>query len=112
MVGIAMVAALSAMPGAARMNFIAGLGELSLPIYLAHMVAAAIVRMVLVHAHVMNLPVHLVLGTSTGIAAPVALFVVANRLGIPGVFRWGKGKRRVAKSAKVRNIAAILTPAQ
>ncbi len=87
--GIAMVFALSAMPGARRAGFVAELGELSLPIYVAHSVATALVRMALLRAGVANLSVHLALGVLVGMLAPAALFVAAKRLGIPGLFRWG-----------------------
>jgi fucose 4-O-acetylase-like acetyltransferase len=64
------------------------LGQLSMEIYLAHVLAYAGARIVLSRAFgVTSAPVHVVVGTLVGIGAPVALALMVERLRIPFVFR-------------------------
>lgn len=68
-------------------------GELTLPIYVAQVIAAAAMRVALVKAlHVHQLSIHLLLGTIAGLAAPVAMDVMARRVGFNYLFTFGSQK--------------------
>ncbi|WP_181969856.1 acyltransferase family protein [Paraburkholderia sp. DHOC27] len=56
------------------------LGLASMPIYLAHILAGSGARIALLHIHVENVYLHLLVGVACGIAFPLALYFVAGRL--------------------------------
>ncbi len=58
------------------------LGNASMAVYVAHVIFSAGTRIVLSLANVSNLPVHVVLGTLSGVCGPLLLFMAARRLGI------------------------------
>ena len=66
------------------------LGELTLPIYVAQVIAAAAARVALQKVlHVHELWIHLVVGTVAGLAVPVLLDVLARRVGFNYLFSFG-----------------------
>jgi fucose 4-O-acetylase-like acetyltransferase len=68
---------------------LASCGRLSLVIYLAHILAASGMRIVLQKLlHVDNLATHLILGTLAGITGPMALDWAAKRVGVTCLFAW------------------------
>jgi peptidoglycan/LPS O-acetylase OafA/YrhL len=63
------------------------LGELSLPIYIVHLLPTVLVpRILLKLGHVNSMPVHIAAGMLVGLGAPLALVWTARRLGIPFLF--------------------------
>jgi uncharacterized membrane protein YcfT len=76
------------------------LGALTLPIFVAHVIVAAGVRVALLKgAHVQNLGVHLLLGTLLGLAIPVILEAAARRVGFDYLFAFGTTKSEGRKAA-------------
>lgn len=65
---------------------LAGVGERSLEIFLAHIVATAGTRVALVAAGVHDLVPHLLLGLLAGLVFPIGLWWLGERLGIKGLF--------------------------
>jgi fucose 4-O-acetylase-like acetyltransferase len=85
-----------------RLRFVELWGVLSLEIYVAHVIAAASVRIVLRQAFGVTEPLlHLVLGTGISIYAPILLAYLCERIGFPYVFTlsqsrlqpWRRGSR-------------------
>ena len=74
-------------------GLLAPIGRRSLEIYLAHIVAASGIRILLLETGVDNLAVHLVVGVTFGVLAPMALAAAAKRLG----WEWVFGVPRVLK---------------
>jgi hypothetical protein len=81
--GIALVVLLSKLIAGSLGEFVAYLGRLSLPIYLAHVIAASGVRIIM---HKMGVPhdvtVYILGGVVAGLGAPIALYVVLARLNL------------------------------
>jgi fucose 4-O-acetylase-like acetyltransferase len=74
---------------------LAWLGELTLPIFLAHVIVAGIVRVGLVRfAHVSAFGANLLLGSLAGLAVPVFMDVISKRIGFNYLFAWGEGKSK------------------
>jgi len=68
-------------------------GMLSLEIYVAHVMAAAIIRIVLQRAFGFSEPLlHFVLGTGVGIYAPILLAYISQRSGIPYAFTLSRSR--------------------
>ena len=77
------------------------LGELTLPIYVAQVIAAAAARVALQKVlHVHQLAVHLVVGTAVGIAVPVILESLARRIGFNYLFAFGATAPAAKKPVK------------
>lgn len=68
------------------LRLISFLGQRSLEIFLAHIVGASGIRIVLSRAGVEAPLAHLVIGTAVGLAAPLVLWWLARKLGIRGLF--------------------------
>ncbi len=68
------------------------IGSQSLPIFVAHVIAAAVTRTVLLKAGVTTFWPHLVAGLVAGIGGPIVLALVVQKLRIPFVFtaKWPK----------------------
>ena len=66
--------------GGKAMRALAYAGERSMPIFLAHVIFQAAVRVVLLKFGITSLPVHLILGTTAGLILPIILNDVAIRL--------------------------------
>jgi fucose 4-O-acetylase-like acetyltransferase len=79
------------------MRWLQVLGRLSLEIYVAHMLATAGMRILLVRLGITSVPLHVVLGTVVGVGFPVVLAVSANAVGFPYLFRWPALKRSEQK---------------
>jgi len=63
------------------------LGQLSMPIYLAHVIAAAAVRILMQKfVGVTDFSIHLILGMVVGLTIPVMLYKAANRFGLHAIF--------------------------
>jgi fucose 4-O-acetylase-like acetyltransferase len=62
-------------------------GTFSLEIYLAHILAAAAVRVLLLKLHVTQWWIHLPAGLIVGVLAPLALAVICRKVRIPLLFR-------------------------
>lgn len=90
-----------------RWRFVGILGERSLPIYLAHTIAAAGCRIVLQRAAgVDDALVHVVAGTLAGLLGPLALVWFCDRVGFHYAFAWPAG--RGAGEARATTPAAVL----
>ena len=71
----------------AKFGFIKLWGLLSLEIYVAHVMAAAAIRIVLQRVFGISSPsLHLLLGIAVGMYAPIVLAYVCQRVGLPYVF--------------------------
>lgn len=82
------------------------LGERSLEIFVAHTIATAGTRVILLRvAHVTDPTLHLVLGIAAGILAPLILHRIATRLGWRFIFEWPGRPARAASAASVRPTA-------
>jgi fucose 4-O-acetylase-like acetyltransferase len=66
---------------------VAAPGRNSLAIFLAHIIAAAGSRILLVRLGVDDVVVHLVVGTAMGVGGPMLLLTMANRVGFPYLFQ-------------------------
>lgn len=73
---------------------LAPIGRRSLEVFLAHIVVASGTRILLAQAGIADLAVHLVLGVALGVLVPIALAVVAERLGWGWVFGLPSALRR------------------
>lgn len=62
------------------------LGELSMPIYLAHIIFASGLRIVLVKLGIDDPSIHVLLGTLVGLVGPIALFYVSKTLRFNSLF--------------------------
>jgi fucose 4-O-acetylase-like acetyltransferase len=79
--GIFLVLQLSCLlPANAFGRAIEVLGQASMPIYLAHVLATAGVRILLLKLHVTNVPVHVVAGLVLGVLLPLVMYYVLYRL--------------------------------
>ena len=68
-------------------HYLVAIGKASLPIYVAHILATAACRMVLIGVfHTRHLPTHLFLGTAAGVAFPFLLDHLARRYRIKYLF--------------------------
>ncbi|KVE26560.1 acyltransferase [Burkholderia singularis] len=67
--------------GQSRPSWLERIGFASMPIYLAHILATAGARIVLVKLGITNVGVHLALGTLAGVVAPMVLYALALRSG-------------------------------
>lgn len=80
------------------------LGHLSLPIYVAQVIAAAAARVALQKVlHVHQLGPHLIVGTVAGLAVPVALEVIAQRIGFNYLFTFGSTTGTVKKTRQINS---------
>ena len=71
-------------------------GMLSLEIYVAHVMAAAIIRIVLQRAFGFSGPLlHFVVGTGIGIYAPIMLAYFCQRIGVPYAFTLSRSRLQV-----------------
>lgn len=71
-----------------RIDFVKQWGILSLEIYVAHTIASASLRILLQHFFGVTEPIaHLILGTSIGIYAPIALYRICQRSWLRYIFR-------------------------
>jgi len=90
LVGFLGIAATLALSNALfRLNlcrFLLGWGRLSLEIFVAHTIFSAGVREFLLRLHVTNVAVHVIAGVAVGVAGPILLVSVANRLKMRFVF--------------------------
>ncbi|MET0553689.1 MAG: acyltransferase family protein [Vicinamibacteria bacterium] len=69
-------------------------GRLSLPIFVAHTLASAGVRMALARGlHLGWWPLHVAAGIAAGLLLPVRLARLVERAGVPGVFTWPARRR-------------------
>lgn len=59
---------------------LAALGQLTMPIYLTHVIFSAVARLVLVRAGIEGVAVHLVIGTAVGLVGPLVLVWLARQL--------------------------------
>lgn len=85
---------------AGRAAWLLRLGELSLPVYVAHTLGTAAARIVLSKgAHVDNLAVHVVVGMAAGLALPLALHTVARRARFRYLFTLPAPEQRAAAPA-------------
>lgn len=62
-------------------------GSRSLEIYVAHVIAIAAARIVLVHLGIRSIPLHLVAGMLAGVLGPLALQLAVRRAKLPSPFR-------------------------
>lgn len=67
------------------------LGQLSMPIYLTHVLATAGMRIFLMRLHISSLPVHVVAGVIAGIALPVLAYYVLYKLKLERWFGMSSG---------------------
>jgi len=85
--GTVMVVCVSVLLANREVRLMADLGRRSLEIYLLHTVAAGAARVALIKVlGVTNVPVHLLVGTVVGVAAPVVFVYILDRWKIPGLF--------------------------
>jgi len=87
----ALIAAFARSDGRARtgVSWLARLGQESLPIYVAHTLASAGTRIVLLRVlHVDSPIVHVVAGTVFGLAFPMMLVALCRRIGFRYAFAW------------------------
>lgn len=71
-----------------KIPFVKEWGSLSLEIYLAHVIAAAILRILLQKVLGITEPIaHLFLGTMVGIYVPIAFYIICQRIGFRYMFR-------------------------
>lgn len=82
---LAMAMAASRTP---RLNLLRTWGRASLQIFLAHTLASAGARIVLVKLGVHDIATHLVLGTLVGVAGPLLLAKLVEQHRVPYVFSW------------------------
>lgn len=88
---VATVALAMLMSRATKFSFVKLWGVLSLEIYVGHVIAAAVMRIVLQRAFGVAGPlVHGILGTGVGLYAPILLAYTSRRLMIPYVFTFGR----------------------
>jgi fucose 4-O-acetylase-like acetyltransferase len=89
LLGIASVFALAMLLVRWRITFgLTYLGQMSLEIYLAHVLAYAGTRIVLLRVlHITSMPIHLVSGLIVGLGLPVVLAIIAKRYKFPYLFR-------------------------
>ena len=88
-VGIAgLTSAAIALVQLVEVPWLAYLGRISLQIYLAHVIALAAARIILLRVfHVEDLAAHLLLGTAAGLIVPAVLVEVERFLGFPVFFQ-------------------------
>jgi fucose 4-O-acetylase-like acetyltransferase len=74
---------------------LSALGQLTMPIYLTHVIFSAAVRMVLARLGQDGLFVHLIIGTLAGLAGPLLLVWLARRVGVSALlgFETARSKR-------------------
>ncbi|REG61148.1 acyltransferase-like protein [Paraburkholderia sp. BL6669N2] len=65
-----------------RSRWIVSLGSAWKPVYLLHVLATAVVWNALLAFHISQPVVHFVLGSATGLALPIAIWLTTKRLGI------------------------------
>lgn len=84
------------------------LGQLTMPIFLAHVFVQAAVRITLIKLGVTSLPVQLLFGTSAAVIAPIIMYIAVERLRCSRIL----GLPRGAISTGVRNTnrSARITP--
>lgn len=73
------------------------LGRLTMPIYLTHILFTAATRMVLERLGITDLTLHLIAGTLIGIAGPVVLYLLAQRLGLTTWVGFDRPARKTAQ---------------
>ena len=81
-ISLAIAAVVQAMPRSGAVRAAATLGALSLPIYLAHVIAASGARVVALRLGITEWAPHLALGCAAGLIGPLVLVWAANRLGL------------------------------
>ncbi|MBS0419146.1 MAG: acyltransferase [Proteobacteria bacterium] len=85
--GTMMTVCLSVLLATRGVRLMAQLGRMSLQIYLLHTTAAGAVRIALIKLLGVNsVPLHLLVGTAVGIAAPMVFVYLLERWKIPGLF--------------------------
>ncbi len=100
LLGIAGVLAASlALANGPGLAWLRAMGRASLPIFVAHVLATAATRMLLVGVvHTRNLPIHLALGTIAGLVFPMLLDATARRFGMGWLFAWKRNGATQAAS--------------
>lgn len=71
----------------ANFGWLAFIGQRSMEIFLAHIIAASGTRIVLGMAGVEDVAVHIVVGTLAGVLLPLALWAILQRMHFPWLFR-------------------------
>ncbi|MDQ0446858.1 acyltransferase family protein [Methylobacterium aerolatum] len=79
---LALAALFDAASGTRAVRALAALGALSLPIYLAHVIAASGARVIALRLGITEWGPHVVIGCAAGLVGPLVLVWVANRLGL------------------------------
>ena len=102
MAGTALIA--SVLAGAGRLSFLHTWGRKSLQIFVAHTIASAGLRIVLQKLLGIDAPVvHILGGIAIGIAAPLLLDAVCERVGFRYAFTWPKATPAVAAARAGRS---------
>jgi peptidoglycan/LPS O-acetylase OafA/YrhL len=83
-------------PPAVLAQHLSRLGQLTLPIYLTHILFTAATMIALDRAGIDSLALHLAAGTTLGLVGPVALYLLARRLGMTAVVGFEHAPRRTA----------------
>lgn len=83
---IGLVMQLSAQLSTYGHQFLLRLGQLSMPIYLAHIIFASGLRIVLVKLGIEHSWLHILAGTTVGIVGPIVLFALSKRLKLNPLF--------------------------
>jgi fucose 4-O-acetylase-like acetyltransferase len=83
---IALVLQVAGFLSQTKQTFWTQLGELSMPIYLAHIVFASGLRIVLIKLGIDQPWLHIVVGTVVGIAGPIILYKLSNSLRFNSLF--------------------------
>lgn len=93
---VATVALAIVISRSSKFVFIKLWGVLSLEIYVAHVIAAAVIRIVLQRVFGFSEPLlHFVLGTGVGIYAPILLAYFCQRIGAPYVFTLSPSRQQL-----------------
>lgn len=89
------VAGVTASLSPGLVGILARLGSLTMPIYLAHIVALAAARIGLTKLGIGDLTTHIVVGTLVGILLPLLLYAVSVRTGAERLLGFGATPRPV-----------------
>jgi len=63
-------------------GWLVALGQLTMPIYLSHILFTSGIRIALLKLGIANTPTHIILATMLGVLGPLILYVAARRLGL------------------------------
>lgn len=89
-----------------RLSWLARLGELSMTIYLLHVLASGAMRFFLNRAGVEAPAVHLLAGVAAGILLPLVLYRLLTNIGLA----WTLGVRTNTRRGKAEDMAVARTP--